>query len=211
MASLQINKTEWDLSSLKKGKTFEEKRKLWKNATKNFILKWKNMEDYLENPSALKEALDDFEEWNHYYGSCGDELYYFWLKTQQEQNNSKLKAQFNNVEEFSKEIGNSMQFFTLKVGKIKKEKQNEFLNYSDLKKYKHFLERLFNEAEYMLSEKEEKIMNLKSTSSYSNWVKMVSGFLSKEEREVLDEKGKKAVKSFSDFFLSNSIFTQKYP
>ena len=31
MPSLQINKTEWDLSSLKKGKTFEEKRKLWKN------------------------------------------------------------------------------------------------------------------------------------------------------------------------------------
>ena len=41
-------------------------------------------------------------------------------------------------------------------------------------------------------------MNLKSTSSYSNWVKMTSEFLSKEEREVLCEDGKTRKKNFSE-------------
>ena len=199
MEKLTINKTEWGLNSLvDKDKSFEEKRKEWQEKTQNFISKWKNRKDYLQEPGVLREALDDYEEWKRFYGVEADEIYYFWLKTQQDQNNSEIKGRFNDVESFSKKIENDMKFFTLKIAKIPEGKQKKFLEYSKLGKYKHFLERLFIESKYLLSEKEEKIMNLKSSSSYSSWIKMTSGFLSKEEKDVLDEENNKVVKNFSE-------------
>jgi oligoendopeptidase F len=41
-------------------------------------------------------------------------------------------------------------------------------------------------------------MNLKSPSSYANWVKMTSSFLAKEERSVISENGQKGMKPFSE-------------
>jgi len=206
MEQLTIDKTEWDLNSLvDKDKSFEEKRIEWRKKTDDFISRWKNRNDYLEDPLILKEALDEYEEWARIYGTEGDEAYYFYLKTHQDQNNPELKASFNNVEEFSKKVQNDIQFFTLRVGKIPKDKQNEFLGHPNLKEYKHFLERLFNKSKYNLSENEEKILNLKSSSSYDLWVKMVSGFLAKEEREVLDKDGKKVMKTYTEMLtLMNS-------
>ena len=49
-----------------------------------------------------------------------------------------------------------------------------------------------------MSEKEEKIMTLKSSPAHSNWTKMVAGFISKEERKVKDEKNKLNSKNFSE-------------
>ncbi|MCK4684743.1 MAG: hypothetical protein KAT44_07275, partial [Pirellulales bacterium] len=70
------------------------------------------------------------------------------------------------------------------------------MKYEGLKKYKHFLEKLFAEAKYLLTEPEEKILTLMSDTSYSNWVDMLSGFISKEEREIILENGEKGTKSF---------------
>ncbi len=53
------------------------------------------------------------------------------------------------------------------------------------------------ESEYLLSEPEEKVLTLVHATSYSNWVNMVSGFLSKEEKEIILENGKSEIKSFS--------------
>lgn len=190
----------WDLSPLEKGKSFEEKRKDWKGATDSFVKKWKGREDYLENPEVLKEALDDYEKWANIYGSEGDEAYYYWLKNELNQSDPELKAKFLSVEEFSKNIENEMSFFSLNISKISEAKQREFLESENLKEYRHYLEKLFLRKKYLLSENEEKIMNLKSTSAYSMWVKMLSGFLSREEAIVLDEEGKEAKETFSDLF-----------
>lgn len=191
-------KTEWDLSSLEKGKSFEEKRTEWKGATNKFVKKWKDQKDYLENPEMLKEALDDYERWSEFYGpsadefsssSAADEVYYFWLKTQIDQNNPEFKAKFNKSDELGKDLGNSISFFKIRLSEISQERQKTLLDSPELKKYRHFLERIFQRARHMLGEKGEEIMNLKASSSYSYWQKMVSSFLSKEEREVLDEDG----------------------
>jgi len=66
---MNLEKTEWDFTSLIKGKNFEEKRKDWQKATKNFISKWKDRNDYLEDVLVLKEALDDYELWKRDYGA----------------------------------------------------------------------------------------------------------------------------------------------
>lgn len=207
-SSIKVNQTSWDLKPLFSGDDdprMEEKRKLVEQRSYEFINAWKDRADYLVDPDVLKQALDHYEEWKRGYGADGDEGYYFWLRTQQDQNDPKLKAKYNKIEEFSKKIENDSQFFHLRIARIKPEHQKKFLENGSLGKYRHFLERIFAEARYHLSEPEEKIMNLKSATSYSNWTKMTAGFLSREERTVVLEDGKRRVRPFSEIVgLMNS-------
>ncbi len=183
----------------------EEKRRKVEQKSYEFINRWKNRKDYLRDPAILKQALDEYEEWKRNYGADGSEGYYFWLRTMQDQNNPDLKAKFNKIENFSKKIENDIQFFHLRIANISSKHQKKFLGYDGLKEYKHFLERIFAESRYLLSEPEEKILNLKASTSYSNWVKMTSGFLSREERKVLLGDGRKNTKTFSEILsLMNS-------
>ena len=198
----------WDLSHLFNSDhdpSMEKKRTVVKQKSYEFINRWKNRTDYLNNPTVLSQALDEYERWIRLYGTDGDEGYYFWLRTTQDQNNPDLKAKFNKIDEFSKNIGNDIRFFYLRLSKIPRKRQNLFLNHPSLSKYKHYLERIFIEAQYILSEPEEKILYLKSTPAHSNWTKMTSSFLAKEERTVFVGKGEQAKLSFSELLsLMNS-------
>jgi oligoendopeptidase F len=119
----------------------ESKRDLLEKKSYTFITKWKDRKDYLSNPLVLKQALDEYEEWKRYYGSEGDEGYYFWLRTSQDQNDPGLKAKFNKIEHFSKKIENDIQFFYLRIAKIPVSLHKKFLNYAGLREYKHYLDR----------------------------------------------------------------------
>lgn len=198
---LKTKQETWDLGSLFKNDDdpqMPKERKLIEKKSYAFINKWKKRKDYLEKPSVLKQALDEYENWLRHYSTNGAEGYYFWLRTQQDQNDPKLKAKFNKIVDFSRKIQIDIEFFTLRIAKIPSKLQKKFLNYKGLSEYKHFLERLFAESKYLLTEPEEKIMTLKSSTSHSNWVKMLSGFLAKEEREVILENGKRGIKNFSE-------------
>ena len=191
----------WNLAHLfenDEDSRIEKKRKFVEQKSYAFINTWKGRTDYLRDPALLKKALDEYEAWKKSYGSEGDEGYYFWLRTSQNQNDPVLKAKFNLIEQFSKKIQNDIQFFYLRIAKIPARLQKKFIQYPGLKEYRHYLERLFAESKYLLSEPEEKIMNLKSPSSYANWVKMTSSFLAKEERSVISENGQKGMKPFSE-------------
>lgn len=187
MNVIDTSKTEWDLTPLFKEDNdpkIEEKRKIVLKNVRIFAEKWKKKEDYLEKPLVLKEALEDYEKINisgsgDVDGGVSDDQLYFWLKLTNDQNNSELKSKYDKSSEFAIKTGNELKFFTLNLGKTKEDKQKEFLNFSGLLKYRHFLERTFASAKHTLSEKEEKIMNLKSEGSHSKWVRMVSGFVSK--------------------------------
>lgn len=198
----------WNLAHLFDGDddpSIGAKRKTVKRRSYAFINKWKGRSDYLRSPLALHQALDEYERWRRLYGADGDEGYYFWLRTSQDQNDPKLKARFNIIEQTSKKIENDMQFFHLRIARIPERSQKKFLRHPRLRPYRHFLERIFAESRYLLSESEEKIMNLKTPSSYSNWVKMTSGFLVKEERETVTESGSKSRRTFSELIsLMNS-------
>ncbi len=201
MGALNINETTFNLRPLFDGDDdprMAEKRKAVEEASYAFINKWKNRRDYLEKPEVLKEALDEYEVWQRNSGTDGDEGYYFWLRTQQDENDPKLKAKFNKIRDFAVKIQNDIQFFELGLVKIPPERQASFLRHEGLAPYRHFLERSFAWAKYVLSEPEEKIINLKSAPAHANWVKMISGFLSKEERGVLTESGNVEKKSFSE-------------
>jgi oligoendopeptidase F len=205
---LKVERTVWNLKSLFTGDSdprMGKKRKIVEQKSYEFINAWKDRTDYLEDPAVLRQALDQYESWKRLCGTDGDEGYYFWLRTQQDQNDAKLKARFNKIEEFSKKLENESQFFYLRIARIKPGDQKKFLEHEALTTYRHFLERIFAESRYHLSEPEEKILNLKSATSYANWTKMTSGFLSKEERKVLTEKGTKKNLPFSEVIgLMNS-------
>jgi len=205
---LSIKRTDWNLNPLFAGDNdprMGKKRKILERESYAFINAWKDRTDYLEDPVALRQALDHYESWQRGYGTAGDEGYYFLLRTHQDQNDPKLKARFNNIEEFSRKVENDSQFFRLRIAGIKREDQAKFLRHEALKPYRHFLERIFAESRYHLSEPEEKIMNLKSATSYSNWTKMTAGFLSEEERPVVMEDGRKRTRPFAEIIsLMNS-------
>ena len=199
---LKIKKTEWDLSPLLKSEDdllIKEQRKLVEKSTSEFIKKWKNNGEYLKNSETLKEALDEYEKLSRNTFGRGEEAvgynegYYFWLRTQQDLNNPKIKAKNGQAEEFSKKISNELIFFSHNLAKIPENKQKEFLQSEHLKKYHHYLERLLESAKHLLNEESEKILNLKETPAHDNWTKMVSGFISKEEKDVLTENGKEKI------------------
>lgn len=191
----------WDLTSLFASDTdprIEGNLKQVEQACSRFIDRWKDRKDYLIDPAVMKKALDEYARLRKDFGSDGDAGYYFWLRTQQDMNDPQLKARFNTIEDFSRRLENDLQFFHLRIAKIPPAKQKRFLAYKALKPYRHYLWRIFAEARYLLTEPEEKILNLKSSTSYSNWVRMTTGFLAKEERLVLLENGKKGTKTLSD-------------
>jgi oligoendopeptidase F len=198
----------WDLSPLFSGDAdprIEKEMKRVKTESYRFIRKWKGRKDYLSEPRVLREALDGYERWRRKCGFDGDAGYYFWLRTEQDQNSPALKARFNKIEEFGRGIENDMQFFQLRIAKIPRRRQSEFLACRGLAPYRHFLERIFAEAKYLLSEPEERIINLKSSTSYSNWIKMTFGFLAREERRVLLEGGGTGTRTLSEILsLLNS-------
>ncbi|MBI5640776.1 MAG: M3 family oligoendopeptidase [Nitrospirae bacterium] len=191
----------WNLGLLFQGDSDPDIEKRLKEVEKKsyeFINTWKGRRDYLTKPSVLKKALDEYEAWKGRYGTDGDAGYYFWLRTQQDQNDPELKARANKIDELSRKIENDIQFFTMRIARIPLKKQKEMLTHEGLKKYRHFLERLFLEARHLLSEPEEMIMNLKSPTSYANWIKMTSGFLAREERKIKLQDGSRAKRPFSE-------------
>lgn len=193
-------KTKWDLELLFNGSDseVEKEKKVVREKNYKFINKWKGINDYLKDPAVLKTALDEYELLNRNFGTSGNAGFYFYLKSYLDQNDPETKARFKNIQEFSIKIANELQFFEHNIARISPNIQSRFLTYEGLKDRKHFLEKLFNQAKYILSDAEEKILNLTQTTSHGNWVKMVSGFLSKEERVTLRGKGKKGVKNFAE-------------
>ena len=171
--------------------------------TDEFVARWKPRTDYLSDPKVLVEALDEYELWNRNYGSEGKVGYYLALRLAQDQTSTEMKAKNDKSTDFGIKSLNDIQFFELAISKISQSRQRTFLDYPGLQKYKHVLERWFAEAKYLLSGPEEKILNLKSIPAHSNWIRMTSEFLSKEEELVLTKSGKKEKKGFST--ISNLI------
>lgn len=192
-------KTDWNLGLLfKDEKEIAAERKIVEEKTNEFVKKWEGRDDYLKDPKVLKLALDEYNEWASKWGATSKENFYYHLKESLDQNDPKVKAEVNKNQELSTKLENAMQFFSIRIAKIDKKLQPKFLKDSGLSSYKHFLEKLFSEADHILTEPEEKILNTLSPLTHENWTKMLSGFLSKEEREVLGEDGKKTIKGFEE-------------
>ena len=186
-------KTSWNykllFENLSEKELENEKEELIK-ANELFAKKWKKDQKYLEDPKVLKKALDELEVLQRNFGQNGKGGYYYWLQSQVDENNPEIKAKKQQYDNLGTKLSNELRFFELSLAKVSEGVQKKFLSDKTLSSYHHYLQRLFDQAKHTLSEKEENIVSLLSHSAFSAWEEMVSGFLSKSEREVLlpDEK-----------------------
>ena len=195
------DKYTWDLTQLYKSDDDPQIEKDFKESISKvyeFINKWKDRSDYLKDPAVLKSALDEYNALEEKYGIGTKPDYYLSLRNSQDEADKNIIKRQKQFEKEEIKAVNDIQFFEMKIAKIPKEKQNDFLKFNGLKQYKHLLERLFESSKYILSEKEEKIINLTSSTSHSNWIDMTEQFLSKETISAIDNNGKRKTVPFSE-------------
>ena len=165
---------------------------------KKFVEKWKNNKGYLEKPEIMLEALTDYENLMQNYGLCTKPSYYYSLLFYLDQTNTDIKARINKLDDITTDLENNIQFFSLSISKIPEEKQKIFLDSPLLQKYHHMLETSFASGKYVLSDKEEKILNITYNTSYENWVEMLSTLLDKQKTTVKNEDGKEVDISYNE-------------
>ncbi|MDD3661893.1 MAG: M3 family oligoendopeptidase [Candidatus Dojkabacteria bacterium] len=163
-----------------------------------FAQKWKARSDYLTDPGVLKTALDEYEDLLANYGTSGNAGYYWALRQEQNKSDPAVKAQVNKLHEKEVKLENEIEFFLLNIGKVPPKTQRIMLGSKKLEPYHHLLYQIFATSRYDLTEPEERIMNVKSKTSHSNWVQMTSRFIAREEGVVLDIDGKERKKTFSE-------------
>ncbi len=186
----------WDLSPLYKSDTDKnilKDRKKSEENIKKFVEKYRKDKKHLKNPKALLKALQEYEQLDLDNGIAVKEGYYFSLRQAQNQTDTKITAAINKYSEFATKLGNTIEFFTLEISKIPEKDQKKFLKYKGLQNYHHYLKKLFETAKYNLTEAEEKVLNITTKTSSSNWVDMTEEFIALENREYIDENGKKKI------------------
>jgi len=194
MTKIDTSKTTWDLSPLLDGDDdpkIKQYREAMTVATEAFAKKWRNRKDYLQDPSILKEALDEMEKWECLPG-LGNENFYFHLQLARDAASAVYQAKNSQAAEFIQGIITQLQFFWINIGNIPKVNQAHFLESPHLADYRHLIQRRFVMATHQLSEAEEKLMLLKNTVAHQQWIEMTERFLSQGERKVRDENGKQA-------------------
>lgn len=166
-------KTEWDFKNLfykggLKDPQIEVDMKMAEKRCEDFARKYSKNEDFLNSEVELLNALNDYEK---LYVECmpAKPQYYLHLLLAVDSQNEAAQAKMNLFTDRLTKAFNKIIFFELRLGKISKERQKEFLKSAILEKYKYFLERLFLTAKYQLTEAEEKILNIKSTTSRGMW------------------------------------------
>lgn len=161
----------------------------------SFVQTRKSSDIDFSDPLILKKALDEYEalcatgRWAHYYT---------WLRTLQENDNTDLKAINNQCEEFALQQTNELTFFELRLAMIPVDQHNLLLNNPLLAPYKHYLQIIFDQRRFMLTEKEEQMISMLRKSAYANRSDMVEEFLSTQQASIQDQNGTTSVKSFSE-------------
>lgn len=133
----------------------------------SFEKKYKNA-DFTATPETLAKALSDFEKlidatiWKPYA--------YFALRSDVDTNNTTISSMLTRIEQRLTVASNKTIFFNLHIAAIPKEKHTAYVNHELLKPYAYMLKKIFSNAKYRLSEKEEQLESLLSQPGYTMWV-----------------------------------------
>jgi len=174
-------KTEWDLTLLYKGindPQIEKDVQKTETALLKFAKKYKNKTDYLEKESALFNVLEERENLDKTIPSSKPS-YYLSLLSSLDSNNTDVKAKKIKLSDRLTKAVNETLFFHIKLGKITEQLKKQFLKSKKLEKYRYSLKVVFDHSKYNLNEDQEKILNLKHSTSSSLWVSGVKKALNK--------------------------------
>jgi oligoendopeptidase F len=145
----------------------------------NFARKYSNL-FFLKSTKTLEKALTDYEILLSLPNGKRASRYFsfrFVLNAQ----DSIAEKRSNLIDERLTKAANDILFFELALGKIPKAQQIKFLKDKVLVHFRYFLLQVFIEAEHTLSEKEERIISLKSGPSVGMWVQGTEKILSNRQ------------------------------
>jgi len=202
--------TTWDFGPLYKSENDPQIAKNLADCTRivmKFVTTWKSDQVYLTDPSVLKRALDQYNTIEQSYGLSKGYGYYLSLRLAQEETNTKVKAAVTKLKDHAVHLANELDFFTIRLAKVPPAVQKKFLAAQELAPYHRFIGKLFEHAKHVLSEPEERIMNLKSAPAYDAWTDLTSNLLAEETCVVPDDSGKRKVVTVAD--LLSLISSQK--
>ncbi|HVU79939.1 MAG TPA: M3 family oligoendopeptidase [Candidatus Paceibacterota bacterium] len=172
-------KTEWDLNrlfytSLKDPKLARDVA-AGEKAVDAFAKKYVNNKAWLTDPKALAEALKAYEAL--IVKSSSKPLLYANYRKELDTEDKEAEALMNKLDEQYTKRGNKLLFFELELAKAPAAAQKKFLASPELKEFRYWLKRLFENAKHNLSEPEERLMSLLSDVSFGRWVQAVSNIL----------------------------------
>ena len=173
-------KTQWDLSLIYSGLSdtqIETDITYAESVYRAFAKKYSGKTDYLASEEKLAKALKEYVKLID--ASVSKPYIFFHFHHDLDSKNSKVEAKLNMIAERAQKIGNLVVFFSVALSKIPLSLQKKYLNSKVLAPYRYFLSCAFNQGKYMLSEAEEKILNLESLPAHTLWVqggqKMLAG------------------------------------
>lgn len=174
-------KDSWDLKThyytSEKDPQIEKDIQKTERAYKAFAKKYRG-KDFTSSAAKLLKALKDYDKLTEMPESRKP-AYYFSFRTVLNAHDSVAQKQLNLIDNRLTKAGNEVLFFGLKIGKIEKKLQKLYLKDVSLKLYHYDLEQTFKNAKHLLSEPEERILNLKSDVSRGMWIAGTDKILSK--------------------------------
>jgi oligoendopeptidase F len=177
--------TSWNLGLLYKSKTDPQIAKDMKAIAalySTFEKKYRGKTDYLNNESKLLTALTDFEALFTKLPFTAPVGYFEYI-LDINSTDAEARAKATQNQEWFAKNDHKIVFFELSLAKIAAPLQKKFLSSKKLAHFRYYLQTIFNQAKYNLSEPEEKIMNLKSIPAYTHWVDMTQKILGKTSVE----------------------------
>lgn len=178
-----IMKTEWNFSIFYKNENdaqIEKDISDFSSEVSRFEKKYRNDLKYLSDAESLLSACGDYEKLIAQVGCTKPRMYFYFL-CDKFSDNKKFQARMVEIESVFDRLMNKIVFFGLNLAKIPVDKQKQFLSDKKLSKYKYFLENIFENAKYNLSEAEEKIVNLFNQPAREMWIRGVEKSLNQKE------------------------------
>lgn len=184
---LNAMKTAWDLTLFYKGLNdpkIEQDQKKADKAVAAFARKYRADKNHLKKSAALAKALAEYEKLLNLEASKAG--YYAYYRKDLNVEDKGAEALLAKLEERGTKRSTQILYFTLELGKIPAPLQKKFLAAKELASYRYWLDLLFKNAKYDLSEPEEKILALTSDVAYSRWIQATENVLNKKT-VALDE------------------------
>lgn len=174
-------KDTWDLTNLyytsEKDPQIEKDLVMAERAYAAFAKKYRN-KDFTSTAKKLRAALDESTALGE-MPAARTPAYYFSFRTVLDAHDTVAQKQLSLIDNRLTKAGNQILFFGLALAKIPKTLQKQYLKDQTLAVYHYDLEQTFKNAKHLLTEPEEKILNLKSDVSRGMWINGTDKILSK--------------------------------
>ena len=149
-------------------------------AVESFAKKY-SKNTWTSSVTSILKATEDYLTLLQHRGDSP--LYYLMYRRELNAGDAKAEQKMNLLESRLTNLGNKIIFFELALAKIPAPTQAAVLADKKAQKYRHFFENVFESAKYQLTEAEEKILNLKSTTSRGMWISGTEKILNKKSIE----------------------------